>query len=105
MTSPDSGSPEAFEGSATVAPGGSGPRGLADTLRGRTTLSGMLFTAVAVGLLLFLVQWAQPVLAPLTLGLFITALTAPVFGWSLGRGAPPAVALLVTVGGVLIVGF
>jgi predicted PurR-regulated permease PerM len=92
------------DASVPAGPGG-GPRGLADTLRGRTTLSGMLFTAVAVGLLLFLVQWAQPVLAPLTLGLFITALTAPVFGWSLGRGASPAVALLVTVGGVLIVGF
>jgi predicted PurR-regulated permease PerM len=64
----------------------------------------MLFTAVAVGLFLYLAQWAQPVLAPLFLGLFITALTAPVFGWVLARGAPRAVALLVTVGGVLLIG-
>ncbi|MET0772519.1 MAG: AI-2E family transporter [Candidatus Limnocylindrales bacterium] len=106
MTSPDDPSlepPDAtpdVEGSDT----GSGTRGLANALRGRTTLQGMLVTAVGVGLLLFLVQWAQPVLAPLLLGLFITALTAPVFGWALGKGAPPAVALLVTVGGVLLVG-
>jgi predicted PurR-regulated permease PerM len=81
-----------------------GSRGVGEALRGRSTLQSMLFTAVAVGLLLFLVQWAQPVLAPLLLGLFITALTAPVFGWALGRGAPPWAALLVTVGGVLLVG-
>ncbi len=79
-------------------------RGFASGLRGRTTLQAMLYTAVAVGLLLFLVQWAQPVLAPLLLGLFITALTAPVFGWALGKGAPPAAALLVTIGGVLAIG-
>jgi len=82
----------------------SSARGIADALRGRSSLQGMLFTAVAVGLLLFLVQWAQPVLAPLLLGLFLTALTAPVFGWALGRGAPPWAALLVTVGGVLLIG-
>lgn len=91
------------ESSTTGAADGDA-RGPTDALRGRTTLQAMLFTAVAVGLLLFLVQWAQPVLAPLLLGLFITALTAPVFGWALGRGAPPAIALLITVGGVLLLG-
>lgn len=83
---------------------GSDPRGRLALVSGRSSLSAMLFTAVAVGLFLFLVQWAQPVLAPLALGAFVTALTAPAFGWVLARGAPPAVALLVTVGGVLLVG-
>jgi predicted PurR-regulated permease PerM len=96
----DVSTPPAKEGVA-----GTHARGLADALRGRSTLQSMLFTAVAVGLLLFLIQWAQPVLAPLLLGLFLTALTAPVFGWALGKGAPPWAALLATVGGVLAIGF
>ncbi len=92
--------------STTNAGAGAGSRrpAISEALRGRSTLQSMRFTAVAVGLVLFLVQWAQPVLAPLLLGLFITALTAPVFGWVLGRGAPPWAALLVTVGGVLLIG-
>jgi predicted PurR-regulated permease PerM len=61
-------------------------------------------TAVAVGLLLYLANWASPVLAPLFLGLFITALAAPLFGWLLGRGASPVAALALTVGAVLVVG-
>ncbi len=100
MGAPADGSIPGTHGSASDT----GSRGLGEALRGRSTLQAMLFTAVAVGLLLFLVQWAQPVLAPLLLGLFITALTAPVFGWALGKGAPPAVALLVTVGGVVAIG-
>ena len=106
MTSPDDPSlvsPDATPGVAGIDTA-SRTRGLTDALRGRSTLQSMLVTAVAVGLLLFLIQWAQPVLAPLLLGLFITALTAPVFGWVQGKGAAPAVALLVTVGGVLLIG-
>jgi predicted PurR-regulated permease PerM len=78
--------------------------GLVEALRGRSSLSATLLTAVAVGLFLFLVQWASPVLAPLFLGLFITALTAPVFAWLLERRRSPLVALVVTIGGVLLVG-
>jgi predicted PurR-regulated permease PerM len=81
-----------------------GTLGLVETLRGRSTLAATLLTAVAVGLLLYLANWASPVLAPLFLGLFITALAAPLFGWLLGRGASPIVALVLTVGVVLVVG-
>lgn len=78
--------------------------GLVETLRGRSTLSATLLTAVAVGLLLFLVQWASPVLGPLLLGLFITALMAPLFGWLQRRTGSPTLALIVTIGAVLVVG-
>lgn len=64
----------------------------------------MLLTAVAVGFLLYLVQWAAPVLSPLLLGLFVTALVAPLFGWLLHRTGSSAVALVVTIGAVLLVG-
>ena len=89
---------------AAPAPSAPARPRLVEALRGRSTLSAMLLTAVAVGLFLFLVQWASPVLAPLFLGLFITALTAPVFAWLLDRGRSPLVALVITVGGVLLVG-
>jgi predicted PurR-regulated permease PerM len=75
-----------------------------DSPGGRSRLSALLFTSVAVGLFLFLAQWASPVLAPVFLGLFITALTAPLFGWALTRSGSPAIALMVTIGGVLLVG-
>jgi predicted PurR-regulated permease PerM len=85
-------------------PSGHARPGLVESLRGRSTLSATLVTAVAVGLLLYLVQWASPVLGPLFLGLFITALVAPLFGWLLDRAGSPTLALVVTVGVVLAVG-
>lgn len=93
----------AVTGSRPPDPAGGG-HGLVEALRGRSTLSATLVTAVGVGLLLFLVQWAQPVLGPLLLGLFITALVAPLFGWLLRRTGSPMLALIVTVGAVLLVG-
>lgn len=81
-----------------------GTSGLLETIRGHSTLAATLLTAVAVGLFLYLVGWASPVLGPLALALFITALTAPLFGWLLGTGRSPTLALLLTVGVVLLVG-
>jgi predicted PurR-regulated permease PerM len=88
---------------ATATPGGA-TSAIPDALRGRSTLSAMLFTTVAVGLFLFLAQWASPVLGPVFLGLFITALTAPLFSAAVARGASPAIALVVTIGVVLVLG-
>lgn len=89
---------------APAQPSEPGPQGLVEALRGRSSLSATLLTAVAVGLLLFLVQWASPVLGPLLLGLFITALMAPLFGWLQRRTGSPTLALIVTIGAVLLVG-
>ncbi|MFN8517791.1 MAG: AI-2E family transporter [Chloroflexota bacterium] len=86
------------------SPASSAPDASLGLLRGCSSLSATLVTAVAVGLFLYLVAWASPVLSPVFLGLFITALTAPVFGWLQGRGASPLIALVVTVGLVLTVG-
>lgn len=87
-----------------MPPAGPGHEGLVESLRGRSSLAGTLVTAVAVGLLLYLAQWASPVLGPLFLGLFITALMAPLFGWLRGRTGSSALALVVTVGAVVAVG-
>lgn len=81
-----------------------GQPGLGDALRGRSTLAATLVTAVGVGLLLFLAQWAAPVLGPLFLGLFVTALAAPLFGWLVARTGSSALSLVVTIGLVLGVG-
>ena len=64
-----------------------------------------LITIVAVGLLLYLVGWLAPVLAPLGLGLFITALSAPLFVAILRRGRSAVVAMVITVVVVLVIGF
>lgn len=83
---------------------GRSTQGLTTAIWGRSALAATLVTAVAVGLFLYLVGWAAPVLSPLFLGLFVTALTAPVFGWLQARGASSIVALVITVGLVLLVG-
>jgi len=67
-------------------------------------LTTMLLTAAAGGVLLFVVAWAAPVLAPLGLGLFLAALAAPLFGRLAARGAPGPVALAITIGLVLLIG-
>ena len=64
----------------------------------------MAVTTAVVGLILYLIGWASPVLAPLGLGLFLTALAAPFFGWLVRRGRSPSVAMLVTVGLVALIG-
>jgi AI-2 transport protein TqsA len=76
----------------------------ANRFAGVTPLRSSLFTAVAVGLLLFLTGWLAPVVAPLGLGLFVAALATPLFGWLLGRGLSAPVALGVTVGLVVVIG-
>ena len=63
-----------------------------------------LLAAAAAGVLLFVVAWAAPVLAPLGLALFLAALAAPLFGRLTSRGASASVALVVTIGLVLLIG-
>jgi AI-2 transport protein TqsA len=65
---------------------------------------GMVLGTAAIGVVLFAIGWASPVLAPLGLGLFLTALAAPFFGWLETRGLSPSVALVVTIGLVLLIG-
>lgn len=64
----------------------------------------MLLAAAAGGVLLFIVAWAAPVIAPLGLGLFLAALAAPLFGRLTARGVAAPVALVVTIGLVLVIG-
>jgi AI-2 transport protein TqsA len=64
----------------------------------------LLVGAAAVGLLLISLGWAAPVLGPLGLGLFLTALAAPFFGWLESRGLASSVALVVTLAVVLLIG-
>jgi predicted PurR-regulated permease PerM len=64
----------------------------------------MLVTAVLVGELLLLISWASPVLAPLSLGLFVAALSAPLFAWLMSRVRSTAVAVLITVSVVVSTG-
>ena len=64
----------------------------------------MVLGAAAIGVVLFAIGWAAPVLAPLGLGLFLTALAAPLFGWLESRGLSPSLALVVTIGLVLTIG-
>jgi predicted PurR-regulated permease PerM len=64
----------------------------------------MLVAAAAAGVLLFVTAWAAPVIAPLGLGLFLAALAAPLFGRLTARGASAPIALVVTIGLVLVIG-
>ena len=72
--------------------------------QGATNLFAMLLTGVLVGSALFLIGWFSPVLAPLGLGLFVTALAAPLFGRLVGRGQLAPVALVVIDGVVVLIG-
>jgi AI-2 transport protein TqsA len=73
-------------------------------LRGASNLFAMLVTAVLVGISLWLVGWASPVLAPLGLGLFLAAIAAPMFVWLEQRTRSPGLALAVTIGLLIVVG-
>ena len=46
-------------------------------MRGSTNLLAMVVTAVLVGLLVVLIGWLSPVLAPLGLGMFMSAIAGP----------------------------
>jgi AI-2 transport protein TqsA len=56
------------------------------------------------GIGLFLVGWLAPVLGPLGLGLFLSALAAPLFTWLERRGRSVGLALTLTVAFVVAVG-
>jgi predicted PurR-regulated permease PerM len=77
---------------------------ITEPFRGAATLFSMLITAVAVGLLIFLVGWAAPVIAPLSLGLFFAALSAPLYGWLAARVRSTPVAVALTVTAVILLG-
>ena len=72
-------------------------------IRGSTNLLAMVVTAVLVGLLVVLIGWLSPVLAPLGLGMFLAALAAPLFSRLAERGYSPPVALTVTIGVLVLV--
>jgi predicted PurR-regulated permease PerM len=76
---------------------------LAD-LGGATTLAAVLLTTLAVGGLVFLTSWAAPLLAPLCLGLVLTALATPLFESFVGRGRSATMAMVITVVVVILVG-
>jgi len=63
-----------------------------------------LLAAAAGGVLLFVIAWAAPVIAPLGLGLFLAALAAPLFGRLTTRGLSAPAALAITIGLVVVIG-
>ncbi len=90
--------------------GGVGPAGTPNGVTAQTRLPGplkvpaALVTVVAVALLLYLIGWLAPVLAPLGLGLFLTMLAIPLFASMLRRGRSAPVAMGITVGVVVVIG-
>jgi AI-2 transport protein TqsA len=80
-----------------------GTAGLTQTTGG-LRVSTALVSIVAVGILLYLVGWLAPVLAPLGLGLFLATLAAPLFAFVVRRGRSPSVAMVITVVVVLAIG-
>jgi AI-2 transport protein TqsA len=73
-------------------------------LSGASSLAAIIATTVAIGLLLFITHWAAPLLAPLGLGAMIAALASPLFGRFVGKGRSPTVAMVITVGVVVLIG-
>ena len=71
---------------------------------GATTLAAVLLTSLAVGGLVFLTSWAAPLLAPLALGLILTALATPLFEAFVRRGRSTTIAMVFTVAVVVLVG-
>lgn len=60
-----------------------------------------------VGIVLVMISWAAPVLTPIMLGWYLTALSLPGYFWLQKRGVKPAIALLILIlaifiGGVVI---
>src|SRR4029453_7747961 len=60
-------------------------------IRGSTNLLAMVVTAGLAALLVVLIGWLSPVLAPLGLGMFLAALAAPLFSRLAERGYSPPV--------------
>ena len=58
--------------------------------------------AVVAGALVFFMHWAAPVLAPIFLALFLTALATPLYDWLVSKRLPQPVCLLVIVAIVLL---
>jgi AI-2 transport protein TqsA len=73
-------------------------------LSGASSLAAIVATSVAVGIIIFLTHWAAPLLAPIFLGLILTALATPLFSNFVGRGRSPTAAMVITVVVVVIVG-
>jgi AI-2 transport protein TqsA len=73
-------------------------------LGGATTLAAILLTALAIGGLVFLTNWAAALLAPLMLGLILTALATPLFETFVERGRSATLAMVITVVVVVLVG-
>jgi AI-2 transport protein TqsA len=96
---------DAPSGDTAIARSTKMPLGLsADELSGATSLAVIIATSVAIGILVFLTHWAAPLLAPMLLGLMLTALASPLFARFVGRGRSPTVAMVITVIVLVIVG-
>jgi predicted PurR-regulated permease PerM len=91
------------EAAATVTPS-EGPVLVPTWVRGNTNLFAMLVTAVVVAIGLFLISWLAPVLGPFGLGLFLAALAAPLFTRLAERTGSGGIALVLTIGLVVVVG-
>ena len=73
-------------------------------MSGATSLALIVASAVALGLMAFLTHWAAPLLAPIFLGLMLTALATPLFERFVRGGRSATVAMVITVVVVVIVG-
>ena len=81
------------------------PFGLStEEMSGATSLAVIVATSVALGILVFLTHWAAPLLAPMLLGLMLTALATPLFARFVGSGRSATVAMVITIGVLVIVG-
>jgi len=73
-------------------------------LSGATSLGLVIASSVAVGIIIFLTHWAAPLLAPIFLGLMLTALASPLFARFVGQGRRETVAMFATVGCLILIG-
>jgi predicted PurR-regulated permease PerM len=64
---------------------------------------GLLFVAI-VGIVLVLMQWSSPVLAPILFAFYLTALAYPIFSALKKRGMNKGLSLMLLVAGMLLVG-
>jgi AI-2 transport protein TqsA len=91
-------------GSTPSASSAPASRSRLSDLGGATTLAAIMLTGLAIGGLVFLTSWAAPLLAPLSLGLVLTALAAPLFETFVRRGRSATAAMVITVLVVVLVG-
>jgi AI-2 transport protein TqsA len=57
-----------------------------------------------MGLILFLLQWAAPVVTPVFFALYLTAILSPVYRWLMGKGLKKGPVLLLLITGILAAG-